>query len=406
MDRCRRLAADVLGAAAPERVVFAFNGTDALNLAILGICRPGDHVVTSVLEHNSVLRPLRYLSDQRQVHVSYVSPESDGRISPVRIREALRPETRLVALTHASNVTGTIQPIEDVAEVLRDSNALYLVDAAQTAGHLKLNATFAGIDLLACSGHKGLGGPLGTGLLYIRPRLEEELVPLRFGGTGSHSEQDIQPAELPDRYESGNHNTPGIVGLEAALEHVAAQNFADVRGHELQLTGRLIEELRSISGVTVHVNAGIEQQLGVVSISVPGFEPQVLAALLDQEFGVQTRAGLHCARWPISGWEPWKPAAPCDSASDTPRRKTRSRPPPPRCGQSSAANQRGEIVLVSRDAKSSERSAPRHAERVSGRRTIRGIGSLTPITWPCRDRSVSKSCCRKAQCFAGGRPAM
>ena len=283
------------GAAAPERVVFAFNGTDALNLAILGICRPGDHVVTSVLEHNSVLRPLRYLSDQRQVHVSYVSPESDGRISPVRIREALRPETRLVALTHASNVTGTIQPIEDVAEVLRDSNALYLVDAAQTAGHLKLNAAFAGIDLLACSGHKGLGGPLGTGLLYIRPGLEQELVPLRFGGTGSHSEQDIQPAELPDRYESGNHNAPGIVGLEAALEHVAAQDFAEVRGHELQLTGRLIEELRSISGVTVHVNAGIEQQLGVVSISVPGFEPQVLAALLDQEFGVQTRAGLHCA---------------------------------------------------------------------------------------------------------------
>jgi cysteine desulfurase family protein len=295
VDRCRRLAAEILGAGAPERVIFAFNGTDALNLAILGIVRPGDHVITSVLEHNSVLRPLRFLVDRRNMRVTYVSPELDGRINPARIRASLRPETRLVALTHGSNVTGTIQPIDDIAEVLRGSGVLFLVDAAQTAGHVPLHAAEIGIDLLACSGHKGLGGPLGTGLLYVRPGLEEELLPLRFGGTGSHSEDDLQPAELPDRYESGNHNAPGLVGLEAALEHIAAQDFTAVRRRERELTGQLEDGLWSIPGVTVHVPAGLGQQLGVVSISAAGFEPQVLAALLDQEFGIQTRAGLHCA---------------------------------------------------------------------------------------------------------------
>ncbi len=295
VDRCRRLAANVLGTADPSRIVFCFNGTDALNLAILGLCRPGDHVITSVLEHNSVLRPLRFLSDQRQVQVSYVTPDQNGRIDPAAVRRELRPETRLVVLTHASNVTGTIQPVADVARLLRDTNALFLVDAAQTAGHVELDAAKVGIDLVACSGHKGLGGPLGTGLLYVGPGLERELVPLRFGGTGSQSESDEQPETMPDRYESGNHNAPGIVGLEAALEHVAATDSAQLRESERPLTARLIEELRAIRGVTVHVPGELKHQLDVVSISAEGFEPQVFASLLDQEFGVQTRAGLHCA---------------------------------------------------------------------------------------------------------------
>lgn len=295
VDRCRRLAANVLGAPDPERVVFTFNATDALNLAIQGLCRPGDHVITSLLEHNSVLRPLRHLTDHRQVQVTYVSPQADGRIDPISIRRELRPETRLVVLTHASNVTGTIQPVADVAEVLQQSQCLFLVDAAQTAGHLPIDATTAGIDLVATSGHKGIGGPLGTGLLFIRPGLEKELVPLRFGGTGSQSESDVQPDTMPDRYESGNHNAPGIIGLEAALEQTAAADFAELRGREIALTGRMIEEFRSVPGVTVHIPGPVEHQLGVVSISAENFEPQILAGLLDQEFGVQTRAGLHCA---------------------------------------------------------------------------------------------------------------
>lgn len=295
VERCRRLAANVLGAPSPDRVIFMFNGTDALNLAILGLCRPGDHVITSTLEHNSVLRPLRHLAETRQIEITYVSPQTSGRIDPRAVSRELRPETRLVILTHASNVTGTIQPIEDVAEALRNSSALFLVDAAQSAGHGPIDVTATGIDLLACSGHKGLGGPLGTGLLSIRPGLEAELMPLRFGGTGSESESDVQPARLPERYEPGNHNAPGLAGLEVALELIAAADFAALRRRELDLTGRLIEEFRAIPSVTVHVPGPLEHQLGVVSISVIDFEPQILATLLDQEFGVQTRAGLHCA---------------------------------------------------------------------------------------------------------------
>jgi cysteine desulfurase family protein len=295
VDQARRLAAKVLGAASPERVIFGFNGTDALNLAILGLCRSGDHVITSVLEHNSVLRPLRFLADQRAVQVTYLDPAADGRIDPLVVQSALRPETRLVALTHASNVTGTIQPVEDIAEVLRDSRATFLVDSAQTAGHIRIDAAAAGIDLLACSGHKGLGGPLGTGLLYVGPGLEAELTPLRFGGTGTQSESDVQPDEMPERYESGNHNAAGLVGLAAALEQIAAQDFAVVRRQELELTGRLVDGFRGIPKLTVHVPGKLEHQLGVISVSARDFEPQILATLLDQEFGVQTRAGLHCA---------------------------------------------------------------------------------------------------------------
>lgn len=295
VDHCRRQAAQLLGATSPERIVFTFNGTDALNLAILGVCRTGDHVITSVLEHNSVLRPLRYLADQRQVQVSYLSPHADCRISPADVRNEVRPHTRLVAITHASNVTGTIQPVEEIADIVRQTRALFLVDAAQTAGHVPIDVAHPGIDLLAASGHKGLGGPLGTGLLYLRPHLEHEVVPLRFGGTGSHSEREEQPDELPDRYEAGNHNAPGLAGLDAALEHVIASDPAKQHAREIQLTARLIEELQSIPRVTVHVPGRLEHQLGVVSISVEGLEPQILAALLDQEFDVQTRAGLHCA---------------------------------------------------------------------------------------------------------------
>jgi len=295
IDQARRLAAKILGASLPDRVVFCFNGTDALNLAILGICRSGDHVITTVLEHNSVLRPLRYLAEQRQIQVTYLSPQQDGRINPLDVRQTLRPETRLVAITHASNVTGTIQPIAEVAEVLRNSTAKFLVDAAQTAGHLPLDVQGLSLDLLACSGHKGLGGPLGTGLLYVKPGLEAELTPLRFGGTGTHSESEVQPEQMPYRYESGNPNAPGLVGLKAALEYIATQDHQQVRAQELEMTGRLVDGLRAIPNVNVHVPDSLAHQLGVVSISLTAFEPQILATLLDQEFGVQTRAGLHCA---------------------------------------------------------------------------------------------------------------
>ena len=293
--RCRKLAAELIGAESPERVVFTFNGTDSLNLALHGLLGPGDHVVTSVMEHNSVLRPLRALQQRFGIAVTHVEADAAGRIDPANVRKALRPNTKLIALIHASNVTGTLQPIADFGEIARGARALFLVDAAQSAGHVPIDVRALPIDLLACPGHKGLLGPLGTGLLYIRPGVEERLHSVRQGGTGSKSEDDNQPDTLPDKYEPGNHNVPGLFGLEASLSWLDQRGIAAVRDHEQALTTRLIEALATVSGVRVYGPVAAGDRVGVVSITFRGFEPQDLAAILDENFGVQTRAGLHCA---------------------------------------------------------------------------------------------------------------
>lgn len=295
VDRCRQRAAKLLEAAAPERLAFSFNGTDGLNVALHGVLRPGDHVVTSVVEHNSVLRPLRELQDRIGIEVTWVDCGDAGRIEPADIRAALRPNTRLVAVLHASNVTGTIQPVESIGEIARDAGALFLIDAAQSAGHLPIDVSSLPVDLLACSGHKGLLGPLGTGLLYVAPGVEEQLPSQRQGGTGSNSEDDRQPEMLPDKYESGNHNAPGIVGLEAGLAFLQERGLDALRKHESGLTARLLEGLNGIPNLQVFGPQDAERRVGVVSVAHPDFEPQVLAALLDEHFGIQTRAGLHCA---------------------------------------------------------------------------------------------------------------
>lgn len=295
VGRCRKRAATLFSAESPDRIIFTFNGTDSLNLALHGLLGPGDHVVTSVLEHNSLLRPLRALQERRGVSATYVAADARGRIEPAEIRQSLRPETKLIALIHASNVTGALQPIADVGQIARDAGVLFLVDAAQSAGHVPIDLNTLPIDLLACPGHKGLLGPLGTGLLYIRPGVEEQLQSVRQGGTGSQSEDDHQPAVLPDKYESGNHNAPGLCGLEAALAFLQERGLQDIRRHERALTERLLVGLAAIDGVHIHGPAAADSQVGVVSITIDGFEPQVAATILDENFGIQTRAGLHCA---------------------------------------------------------------------------------------------------------------
>ncbi len=305
LDQCRQRAAMLLGAEEPDRIVFTYSGTDGLNMALAGLCRPGDHVVTSELEHNSVLRPLRWLSETRGVEVSFVAPRSNGRVEPADVRAALRPNTRLVAIQHASNVTGVVQPIAEIGEVARANGSLTLIDAAQTAGHLPMDLSQWPIDVLACPGHKGLLGPLGTGLVYIRPGIERQLDCYRLGGTGTHSEDDHQPTQMPERYESGNHNAPGLAGLNAALEHLQSETVEAVRRAEVELTGRLVEGLRSLARVTVYGHASRGEhslpQVGVVSFNVKGFAPHEAASILDDSFGIQARAGLHCApgvhRW-------------------------------------------------------------------------------------------------------------
>lgn len=290
----RRQVASLLGAEESHRVAFAFNGTDALNLAIHGILREGDHVITTDAEHNSVLRPLAFLRRHRGVEVTHVPVDGRGRLDPDQVRQAIRPATRLIAMVHASNVTGTIQPLDDLLVIARDHNLLTLVDAAQTAGHLPLDVARRGIDLLATSGHKGLLGPLGTGVLYVGPRVESELLPLRQGGTGSVSDQEEQPDELPDRLESGNHNVVGLVGLEQGVAFLHEQGKA-IRDHELRLTRRLLDGLQALEPWEVLGPTAPEDRVGVVSLRLPGVDPQDLAAILDAEYGIEARSGLHCA---------------------------------------------------------------------------------------------------------------
>ena len=295
VDRCRNLAAQLLGAESPERIVFSFNGTDSLNLALMGLCRPGDHVITTEFEHNSVLRPLRWLKDHRNVDVTILRPNADGRIEPLKIRENLRPSTRLVAVQHASNVTGIVQPIEEICTIARQANVLTLVDAAQTAGHWPINLVQLPIDILACPGHKGLLGPLGTGLVYIRPGVEQTVECYRLGGTGTQSDDDHQPESMPDRYEAGNHNAPGLAGLGAGLAFLGEKTGAAVHQHAAELTDQLVTGLRAVRGVTVYGHQPELPHVGVVSFNIEGFAPQEVASILDESFGIQSRAGLHCA---------------------------------------------------------------------------------------------------------------
>lgn len=295
VNEARRRVAALLHAGEPRRIVFTANGTDSLNLALHGLLRPGDHVISSVVEHNSILRPLQTLHEQREVQFTLVGCDTAGSIDPDEIRRSIRSDTRLIALIHASNVTGAIQPLADVGRLAHEHGLLFLVDAAQSVGHLPVEVDELQADLLAAPGHKGLLGPLGTGVLYIRPGVEQQLWPIRQGGTGSRSDEARQPAELPDRYESGNPNAPGILGLGAGVAYLQQRGLEDLRRHESELTSRLVARLAEIPGVTIYGPREAAQRVGVVSISVAAYDPQELAMLLDAACGVQVRAGLQCA---------------------------------------------------------------------------------------------------------------
>ncbi len=294
--RCRQRAARLFNAESSDRMVFTFNGTDSLNVAIHGCLKPGDHVIASTLEHNSILRPLSELRRRIGTETTFIEPEANGSVEPTKFRDALRPNTKLVALLHASNVTGVVQPIDDVGTIARQAGTLMLVDVAQTAGHLPIDVRNSPIDMLACPGHKGLLGPLGTGLLYLRPGIEQHVASFRQGGTGSLSEDDRQPDHLPDKYESGNHNAPGLFGLEAALDWLEQHHIAELHADELRLRRRLIDGIASSKSVRLFAaDLPDEFVVGVISFVVAGFDPQEMAAILDQDFQIQVRAGLHCA---------------------------------------------------------------------------------------------------------------
>jgi cysteine desulfurase family protein len=293
--RVREALAALLGVQDPLRVILTGNATEALNLALHGLLRPGDHVVTSSMEHNSVMRPLRRL-EAGGVALSVVPAEEDGRLAAAAIVAALRPETALVAVTHASNVVGTILPVGEIAAALRPHGVPLLVDAAASAGLLPVDVDGAGIDLLAFTGHKALYGPTGTGGLALGAGFDAaRLRPLKQGGTGSRSEHEVQPDFLPDALECGTLNTTGLAGLEAALGWIAEQDVAALRARQVELLGGLLAGLAALPGVTVYGPREAGRQVANVSFNVAGLTPSEVGLRLDEEAAICCRVGLHCA---------------------------------------------------------------------------------------------------------------
>ncbi len=291
----REALAELFSVPDPLRIIFTLNVTHALNLALRGLLRPGDRVVTSSIEHNSVMRPLREL-ERQGVGLTIARCQGDGTLHPDTMRQAVTPGARLVVVNHASNVMGAILPIAEIAQIAHESGAMLLVDSAQTAGVLPLDVQAMGIDLLAFTGHKGLQGPPGTGGLVIGSRVDvSQLMPLVRGGTGSRSEFEEQPNELPDRFESGTPNGVGLAGLGAGVRWVLERGVEHIRAHELELATALKSGLRSIGGVTVYGPTDPAQSTAVVSCRVAGHRVSEIGLRLDEEFGILCRVGLHCA---------------------------------------------------------------------------------------------------------------
>jgi len=292
--RAREALARLLGVSDSSHLVFTCNATAGLNLVLRGLLEPGDHVVTTSVEHNSVARPLHFLAENG-VGYTRVPCCADGRLDPKHIQAAIRPQTRLIAIVHASNVTGTILPAEAVVGIARERGIAVLVDAAQSAGVLPMNMEALGADYVAFTGHKGLLGPQGTGALYVRDA--SQVTPLCMGGTGSQSDRTEQPDFLPDKFESGTPNVPGLAGLAAAAEFLLERGVEAVREHEVNLVAMLLDGLRNTDGVAVYGPCDASLQVGLVSLNVGDLDPGAVAQRLEADFGIITRSGLHCAPW-------------------------------------------------------------------------------------------------------------
>lgn len=291
-DEARMALAQLFNAPDPACVAFTMNATQAINMALKGLLQPGDHVITTSIEHNAMWRPLKAL-ERCGIAVTAVPCAPDGDLDPAALEAAIRPDTRLIAMLHASNVLGTILPIAEIGRIAHDHGIPFLVDAAQTAGAYPLDMASMHIDLLAFPGHKGLYGPHGTGGLIVRPgvRLETWVE----GGSGTESAPETMPEALPLRLEAGTQNAAGIAGLLAGVNFVLAQGVERIREHELALTAILLAALRDLPGLVILGPTDLSRRTAVISMVVDGYVPDQLAVVLDQVFDVATRAGLHCA---------------------------------------------------------------------------------------------------------------
>lgn len=287
----RESLAALLGADDALSIVHTFNCTDALNLAIKGILRQGDHVISTQLEHNSVMRVVSELAHRQRITLSIIPPEPDGFIDPENIRKSITPRTNLIICTHASNVTGAVQPVAAIGSIAREYGIPYLIDGAQAIGGMSVNVQSLKCDLYAFPGHKSLLGPQGTGGLYIRPGIS--LSTLREGGTGSSSDSLLQPSELPERYESGTVNLPGIAGLEAGIAYIAPR-LDQIMIHERELTSALCEGLSDIPGIEIYSPREESARSGIVSFNLKDMNSSQVADALAAK-GIAVRGGLHCA---------------------------------------------------------------------------------------------------------------
>jgi selenocysteine lyase/cysteine desulfurase len=257
------------------------------------VLKPGDHVITGSIEHNAVVRPLRKLEKQG-IEITSIALSAESGITSARdIEAAIKPATRMIVMTHVSNVNGVIQPIAEYGEVARRHNLIFMVDAAQSAGHLPLDVQADKIDLLAFSAHKGPLGPPGVGVLYIGPRVSPDT--MFEGGSGSQSESEGQPEFMPDKHESGTLNSSGIAGLGAGLQYIQREGLVKISACELAFTRRLIEGLSEIPTVVLHKAVNEKLQASVISINIRGYDPGEAGAILDQAFDIKVRTGLHCA---------------------------------------------------------------------------------------------------------------
>lgn len=294
VEEVRRQVADFFHAPDPKQVAFTFNATDALNMAIRGVLEEGDEVITTVLEHNSVSRTLNHLAKEKKLEVARLHPKGET-IGPVEIAARITKRTKLVAVNHASNVTGWIQPVEEIGNAIKEQNpsTLFLVDAAQTAGILPIDVQKMKIDLLAFTGHKALYGPTGSGGLIVSAGTDVR--PLRVGGTGLNSEEDLQPEDMPDKLEAGTVNIVGIIGLGEGIRFVREQGMNVILRKEQRIKERFKNELAPEEGITLYTAQNTAEGLGILSFSVNGLSPMDMASILDSEFNIAVRSGLHCA---------------------------------------------------------------------------------------------------------------
>ena len=287
----RKQLAKLLNIKNPNDIAFTYNTTMALNMAIKGFVKQGDHVIASSVEHNSVRRPLHAL-EQTGVQVTYIDADERGRFKLDQLQRSMQHNTSLVIVNHSSNLLGTIMPIAEISTIVHEHGAKLLVDGAQSVGIIPIDVEQLGIDMLAFPGHKGLLGPQGTGGLYIAPHIELE--PLLQGGTGSQSEAPHQPLVRPDRYEAGTQNTAGIAGLAAGVQYVARVGVENIYQHEWELSQRLLGGLSEIEGVVCLGPALGEPRTGIVSFYVPHIDPSEMAFILDQHYHIAVRSGFHC----------------------------------------------------------------------------------------------------------------